>query len=431
MKPVIAVAVVAVAATTAATARAQGLAPPPPGNYAGAARTVAHFFDTYYGYAQDPDFCFFSMRSAEDSFARNRETIRSLTGPEAQAFAAYYDDVLAPYFAPMRTGVPGYGTYDEIIAHREAAAAWLREHAPPVTPIETADDAARYIAAENAFLERVDAERAWTEGLIAAGPCIRYYIRRSSEHPRLGDFAAYRHWISETAIAQQVVEIRGRAWPHLRGPAQGANTLEHHLAGPFRSPGDLGTALLVVAADVRAIDEEDGDAALLAQLGAGLTHGAQQPIAQLLAARAKIRGALAAWFAEHIAAMGVWPAVKDGGAAAAMKAYVGHARGLVAARVTSKLTSFDEVRSEFAGKVFITPVRFSGKTYSFHVVRKGPPWERWPRDLGIEPAALCTVVGIAAVRYDRGAEVKRGVWEYNTDSPYPIRCVDADRTFAP
>lgn len=421
--------VIAVIAVGALAGRATAeLPPPPPGPTAGPGRTVAKFLELYYGYARDPDFCIRSMRSAADSFARNRATITEL-GPEGAALGAYFEQHLAPYFAPQWEGVPGFGTYPEVVARREAAAAWIRANRPPQTPIATIADAERYAAAENAFLDRVETERAWTEGLFAAGPCIRYFANHSNLDPALGDFGVFRHWISDASIVQMVVEARVAAFPRVDGHARGANTLTHHVKGPFASASALGDTLGMVAGAVRDIDADEPRVALYQTLAEQLRRG-NEPIVAAIAQRAQVRARLVDWFLANFPRMGVSPAVKDGAATPLVKAWVKRAGKIVAWRVTGRVETFDEARSEFAGNHYLRPVRFRGKTFAFQVVFAGPPWDSWPA-LGIPTEAVCHSLSVSAVRYDAGADVERGRWVYHLGTSNAIPCANKERVYTP
>lgn len=420
---------IAVVAVGALVGRAAAeLPPPPPGPTTGAGRTVAKFLELYYGYSRDPDFCIRSMRSAADAFTRNRATIADL-GPAGAELGAYLDQHLGPYFAPQWEGVPGFGTYAEVAARREATAAWIRANVPPSTPIASVADAERYAAAENAFFEKVEAERAWTEALFAAGPCVRYFANHSNLDPQLGDFGAFRHWIGDASIAQMVIDARTKAFPRIDGHARGASTLTHHVKGPFATASALGDALGMVVGSVRDIDADEPRVALYQTLADRLRRGAA-PIAQAMAQRTQIRARLVEWFQVSFPRMGVWPAVKDGAAAPLVKAWAKRAGKVVASRVTDRMAGFDEVRSEFAGNHYLRPVRFRGKTFGFQVVFAGPPWDGWP-SMGIPAAEICHSLSVSAVRYDAGADVELGRWVYHLGTTNPIPCANKERVYTP
>lgn len=413
--------------STTSVAHADELAPPPSGNYSGAARTVANFFDTYYGYAKDPEFCILSMRSAADSFKRNAETIATLPEAEKTAFGAYFQTKLVPYFAKTSGGVEGMGTYNELVAKRQAAERWFKEHTPK-GPASKAADIAAYGTVEKAYLERAAAESAWVEKAFAISPCLRWAARRTNEIPALGDFAIYRTaWVAEDAVRKQVRDWRSKLVPQLTAHGQAATTLQHMGKGPWKNSAELGTSLLVMASAVKNIDAEDGNAATVALWRDAVDTKEAALIDAGLTGRTQARADAVQFFDSKLQLMAMPPAVDDSTAASQAKA-LGATKGALAVRVIAPMQSFNESRTEFAGKRFARPVTFSGKTFSFAMVQKGPPWPVWPAGLGGKD--LCSIVTLTAMFYSSGANVALKKWELHSDTAYPIACSRKDATYA-
>ena len=409
---------------------AQPMPAPPTGSSTGPARTVAGFFSLYYGYAQDPDFCILSMRSARDAFRRTAALLPDIKGSEGSAFATYFHDVLVPHFAPMAEGVPGLGTYEQLVARRTESMAFLRASAPH-GPARTPAEIAAYAEAERGYLTRVAADEAWVEEVFARGPCVRWGARRSSEIPWLGDFGVYRdYWVNEDKVRVRLREERAKHLPQMRGHGIGANLLAHHVAGPWTGASSLGTTLLSVAGAIKAIDDDRDAAATMAVWIAELEPTESAALAQAVAERDRVRAELVAVFDQGVGEMGLPEAATDDPVAAAHLRKLCLGKGALATRVTGQMSRFREQRTEFAGKTFARPVQFAGKTFSFVVVRKGAPWPAWPSGLGAAiGGGLCHVQGFAAVMYQEGVGVKLDQWEVHSDTAYPIPCSRKSATF--
>ena len=408
---------------------APALPPPPEGAYAGAARTVFNFFNLYYGYAQDPEFCILSMRSAADSFKRNAETLRTLTGPEQAVLADYFQHQLVPYFSRTSGGVEGEGTYDELVARRQQSMAWLREHAPRATAaeVQTAAQIEAYAATERAYLARAAEDSAWVERLFAASPCIRWAARRNNEIPALGDFGIYRRsWVAEAEVRGKVRAARAQLVPALAGHQQVRGQLDRAARQAFPSASSLGTTMLTVAAAVKQLDAEAALAERVRLWAAALDPVEGALVAELVAGRDQARADAVAWFSAQLKVMALPPAAADQSAAREARA-LGATSGALAVRVLSPMSSFSEDRTEFADKIFLRPVRFSGKTFTFAQVRRGAPWKDWPADLGA--GDLCSLIILSGVYYSAGANVPLRKWELHSDSTYPVACQRKGETY--
>lgn len=309
---------------------AQPMPAPPTGSSTGPARTVAGFFSLYYGYAQDPDFCILSMRSARDAFRRTAALLPDIKGSEGSAFATYFHDVLVPHFAPMAEGVPGLGTYEQLVARRTESMAFLRASAPH-GPARTPAEIAAYAEAERGYLTRVAADEAWVEEVFARGPCVRWGARRSSEIPWLGDFGVYRdYWVNEDKVRVRLREERAKHLPQMRGHGIGANLLAHHVAGPWTGASSLGTTLLSVAGAIKAIDDDRDAAATMAVWIAELEPTESAALAQAVAERDRVRAELVAVFDQRVGEMGLPEAATDDPVAAAHLRKLGLGKGALA-----------------------------------------------------------------------------------------------------
>ena len=420
--------VLVLATVQVASADPAKLAPPPDGPDSGPARTIGKFFDMYYQYAQDPEFCILSVRSAADSFKRNAEAIAQLTGPEQKTFEAYFKTQLVPYFARTSGGVEGMGTYNELVAKRLESQAWLTEHAPK-GPASTPAEIGTYAAAERAYLERAAADSVWVEKAFAESPCLRWAARRTNELPALGDFGIYRRsWVAEPAARAKVRDLRAKLLPSLTAHRQAVSSMKNLGRGPFRAASDLGTALLVMASAVKNIDAENPKAELLQVWVKALDPTESALVAQELAGRAEARAEAVAWFAAKFALMGMPPAATDQRAAGDAKALGATAKAL-AVRVLSPMATFSENRTEFGDKVFSRAVHFAGKTFTFAQVVAGAPWKDWPADLG--GPGTCSLVILTAMYYSAGANVALGKWELHSDTAYPIPCARKTATYTP
>lgn len=404
------------------------LPPPPAGNYSGAARTVFSFFNMYYNYAQDSEFCILSMRSAADSFKRNAETIATLPEPTRTQFAEYFQKQLVPFFARTSGGVEGMGTYNELVAKRQASQQWLTDNKPK-GPAATAEEIAAYGAKEQAYLARAAEDSAWVERAFAINACMRWAERRSNEIPALGDFGIYRRsWVAEAPVRKMLRETRQRLVPELSAHAVANNTLKHQGQGPWRTAREMGDALLMMAAAVKNIDGENAKAQLVEHWIKALDATEGALLQQILAGRSEARAAALAFFKAKLDTMGLPEGVSDGAAAGQAKA-LGATQGALAVRVTSPMATFNEDRTEFAGKIFLRPVKFAGKTFAFALVRKGAPWKDWPTELG--GSDLCSMVVLTGTYYSAGANVALNKWELHSDITYPIACSNKNKTYTP
>ncbi|MCX5747322.1 MAG: hypothetical protein NT062_33055 [Proteobacteria bacterium] len=424
---------VAVSALGARVADAAPLGPPPDGNLSGQGKAVRRFLLLYANYAQDPNFCVISQRSAKGSFERNAEIITQLPPEDAALLGPYFRDQFLPYFAPHFDGVPGLGTYDEIVARREASMAWLKANKAK-GPAATPADIVRYTTEEKTYAARVHADHVWTEQLFAASACIRWAARSSMEGGKLYELGIYRRsWVNEQEALAQIHAARDALLPTLAGTQGHAPNVLKQIGGAtsFASSSDLGVGLIELAGAVTSIDGETPAVATLQIWIANLVPSEAKRLRALLDERDKLRADLVAVFDRLLPTMGLPVEVKDGAGTAQMKKLIG--KGALASRVIGKLESFDYSTTDAGnGMEYNRPVRFAGKHVTFTVVAKDPPFaDHWPTGLGAAAGPLCHATSFEADFYSAGQGKTLHVWELNGGTAMPIQCARKTATYAP
>jgi hypothetical protein len=422
-----------VLATAAPSGAADPLPPPPTGNFSGQGKGVVRFFSLYHRYAEDPDFCILSQRSARDAFKRHFELIPTLPPEEAKVFADYWNQHFFPYFGPHFDGVPGMGDYAALVARRKASMEWLKANFPK-GPARTPDEIGRYAEAERVYLARVKADHEWVEQLFATSPCIRWAAKNNMEGGELYEFGIYRRsWVNDVEALAKVRAERAKLLPSVTVAGLGANALKRYGDDhAFKDSGDLGTALVELAGGVREIDADVDDVAALQVWIDKLGPEEGGELAKVLELRLALRARLVERFGALIQKMGLPAEEKDGAAAAQAKKLAG--KGALVVRVTGKMTPIDFTTTDAgSGKRYVKPVRFVGKSFGFAVVAKGPPpnWDGWPKDLAAGLGDLCHVTSYFATYHTAGADVKLRTWNVTFGTAYPMLCARKTETFTP
>ncbi len=390
------------------------------------------------------------------AMARLGEKVSSFKAEPADQprFAAYYNDVLLPAYNAAKTGVLGFGTYEEIDARRAASMKALAELLPK-GPVSDETQAQAFITAYRAYEERAAADFDYLSRLQQTSGC-HAGTAPLEKLPHLGGFSAWRRAVEPRNVVATLHELRDEAAPG-GGPSDRVEKLVAKLSGAVPTTPQEGAAgrkqrdQAALPTDIKKLGQLARDAVMLyhqvkqantnprlLELWAGLYDGAEREA--LLSAPARAEQSLDALVTGAIKVLGqIEPpaaTVKDKKLLTIANPLVKKRRGpALSVRVLSPMEKVDreETDTEDLGdRVVVHKYRVVYDTFAIGFVGDDRPYAWWPDLPGLPAKQVCTAMTGMARRYKKGRNVPLNKWLFVTDDiAIPILCRNKDKAGAP
>jgi hypothetical protein len=352
---------------------------------------------------------------------RIRGQIASFKDPTDQAaYATYFNEVILKAYNAQVIGIPGYGSYEDIEAHRRAAHDFLVNQRPQGPALAEAEVRA-FIVAYKDYVKRADAERRWLNGLRAVSHC---HTGDQRGQPLLENFEAFADMLEAESVKAELDKI---VLPLI--PTFAAKARVEALLASLRAPADLKAyaALVEEAAAVLAgLEGLEKDLAVV-PLWAEILEGDAR--AELLATKAKAgewRGAILDALAKLLPEIEppAQPKRDKGLEKTATPLLKGRAGKVLAVRVLGPKA----VVEEKDGK----KVKVKYEHFPVAFVGDERPVKAWVDRPGLPAAEVCTLMLGTVRKHSKGVGVPLKKWIFNSDNiRLPILCKNRDKPGKP
>ncbi len=350
--------------------------------------------------------------------------------PDQGIYVNYFNKVLLPRYNALLAGVPGYGTYAEIDARREATMKFLNDGLPK-GPAGTEAEIKAFIVAYKAYAKRAAEERKWLMGLHAISPCHRE--QRFENITLLKGFHNLNRFTDPAMVKSRLAEIRNPLVTHFGGMAELEGFFQK-LESPSVTVDLLYWGEMIVDAArhfMKLLEVEKLYVTL--PLWAEIFEGQEKT--DLLAKQAaavqmkeKVQKAIGTIFPNIEPPTGKGDKGLEGTAKGLVK---GRAVKLLTVRVTSPKGTYkgsiEKVVKKLSDtKVLIRKYEIRYDHFGVAYVADERPYQWWPELPGLPAAEVCSLVIGVAKKYSKGVDVTIGKWLFETnDTRIPILCKNA------
>ncbi|MBU1245062.1 hypothetical protein KJ612_17810 [Myxococcota bacterium] len=353
--------------------------------------------------------------------------------PDQGIYVNYFNKSLLPLYNALLAGVPGYGTYAEIDAHREAATKFLNEQLPK-GPAGTEAEIRSFVASYQAYIKRAAEERKWLMGLHKLSACHRE--QRFENITMLKGFHNLNRFTDPAMVKARLAELRNPLVPHFGGMAELEGFFQK-LESP-KEEMDLffyGQLVMDAVRTFKTLGEVETQFAVL-PLWAEIFEGDEK--AELVGRLARITELKKKVF---IAIGTIFNNIEPP-AAKAEKSLLGTAKSLVKAsgvlsiRITSSKGTYNGSVTQYKKvtetKVLVRTVPIKYDHFGISYVSNERPYQWWPDLPGLPATDVCTLVVGVAKKYSKGVDVQLGKWLfYPNDNRIPILCKNKDAAGKP
>jgi hypothetical protein len=348
---------------------------------------------------------------------------------EQAALLTYYNQHLVAHGQAHLAGVPGFGTWDDIAAKKNASFDWMKANLPH-GPADTADQAKAYVAAYLAYRERAAEDHEYARALAAASPCHRKDQAPTGRPQGVELFSIWLHATEARQVERVLAVERDKLVPPgLGGEVQARRVLDQASSAKLDRLYTYGKLLKDAYGAYGALEQSKPTAERMTWF-ASLYDGERRAAMERAPTRlVETQAALAALIHELIP--DVKPAKAVGGAPAATVKQVLSGKHILASRATSAIRTGDTVTTDerelSATKVLVRTYRVAFTAFDVQWVTAGNAY--WLDLPGLPARDVCALHHATVRKYTKGVDVQLHKWLVMQDDVLsPMLCKDKAST---
>jgi hypothetical protein len=330
---------------------------------------------------------------------------------EQQVFMDYRNK-LTRHFNAEHRGIPGLGTWREVMVKRDEALKWYPANKPKGTPKTDAEFAA-YAKSIKAYRTRAQSDRAYL-GKALAWPCAQMRSR---------GLGKWNYYVRASSVDRVLTRAIRENQPRLHHLQSAKHFLAKYADATYKEPRDYGRMLLDAVALYSNLQEDLGrEKRLMLWAQAIGGNAAAAAKADLATARAAMK-TVAALYAANIKKVRLPKKARSSKAQRIARRAVGKQ---VRVHATSGIRKVANPQSEVfrrAGKLWKRSWSESLDEVEIWYIARAKP-KKWFVDMpGVPLKKVCSLRTAAAHRYRRGLNVKLNRWLLEEDAMIsPILC---------
>ncbi|MFN0250901.1 MAG: hypothetical protein ACKV2T_28765 [Kofleriaceae bacterium] len=348
---------------------------------------------------------------------------------EQAALLEYFNNHLVPHGTARLAGVPGFGTWAEIAAKKNASFDWMKANLPQ-GPADTADQAKAYIAAYQAFRTRVTEDHAYGKALLAASSCHESDQAPTGRPQGVEPFTIWVHLTAAPQLEAALAPVRDKIVPQtLPGEAEAQAVLNEAKSATLDRLFIYGKLLKNAYSAYGTLERGKPTAERMSWF-ATLYDGDRA--VQMAGAPARVidlQAQLAALVLKLIPNVKPAPSVGGGPAGIVKKALTG--KHILASRATSSIRNADKVTTD---QRTLTETTALVRTYRIAFTAFDVQWvtaakEGWLDLPGLPVAKVCALHSAIMRKYSKGVDVQLNKWLVEQgDVLSPMLCAERTST---
>lgn len=350
---------------------------------------------------------------------------------EQAALLVYFNDHLVPHGTARLAGVPGFGTWAEIADKKNASFDWMKANLPQ-GPADTAEQAKAYIAAFQAFRQRVTDDHTYGEALLAASGCHKSDQAPTGRAQGVEPFTLWVHLTAPRQLESALAPVRDKIVPQtISGEVEARTVLTDAKSAKLDRLFIYGK-LLKGAYDAYGVLESTKATAERVSWFATLYDGDRAvEMANAPKRVIQLQAELAALIIKLIPDVKPAPSVGGGPGGIVKKVMTGN--HILAARATSPIRTADKVTTD---QRTLTETTALVRTYRVAFTAFDIEWvtaanERWLDLPGLPVAKVCAIHNAIMRKYSKGVDVQLNKWlVMQGDVLSPMLCAEKASTSA-
>ncbi len=348
---------------------------------------------------------------------------------EQAVLLVYFNDHLIPHGTARLAGVPGFGTWGEIAAKKNASFDWMKANLPQ-GPADTAEQAKAYIAAYQAFRKRVTDDHRWGEALLAASGCHQSDQAPTGRPQGVEPFTLWVHLTAPPQLEMALGPVRDTIVPQTNTAEVEATTL---LTDAKSTTLDrlfiYGKLLKGAYGSYAALERSKPTAERMSWFAALYDGDRAVEMAHAPKRVLQLQADLAALIIKLIPDVKPDPSVGGGPGGTVKKVMKG--KHILASRATSPIRTADKVTTD---QRTLTETTALVRTYrvaftAFDIEWVTAPNEYWLDLPGLPVANVCALHSAIMRKYSKGVDVQLNKWLVTQgDVLSPMLCAEKTST---